>query len=116
MNIKTEKGIDAVAARHLRETSGLTQKAFWGQIGITQSGGCRYENGGEIPKPVRILLYVIHVAGLKIDASTEEGAADLMRLGKLQASELADQKEEIGERMQTVMKHVRSAKTELAKV
>jgi DNA-binding transcriptional regulator YiaG len=42
--------------RALRKRAGLNQHDFWNRIGVTQSGGSRYENGRAIPKPVRILL------------------------------------------------------------
>lgn len=116
MDIKTEKDINGVAANYLRERAGETQKVFWNQIGITQSGGCRYENGATIPKPVRTLVFLKHVAGIKIDASTEAGAAAMIRLGKLQASERADEKVQIGENIQTALSHVKSASKALAKV
>lgn len=116
MDIKTEQDIDGAAARYLRERTGLTQKAFWNQIGITQSGGCRYENGANIPKAERILVFLIHVAGLKIDATSEEGAAAMVRLGKLMASERADEKEQIGEKIQTALHHVKSASRVLGKI
>jgi len=41
--------------------SGLNQEQFWTQIGVTQSGGSRYESGREMPKPVRELLRLVHV-------------------------------------------------------
>ena len=40
----------------MRKTSRMTQEDFWGRIGISQSGGSRYERGRSIPEPVRILL------------------------------------------------------------
>src|SRR5262249_13025389 len=40
---------------------GLNQEQFWTQIGVTQSGGSRYESGREMPKPVRELLRLVHV-------------------------------------------------------
>ena len=45
----------------LRESKGLTQAQFWPRIGITQSGGSRYENGDRpIPSPIEILLNVAY--------------------------------------------------------
>ena len=109
MNIATEQQVNGAAAKHLREKAGQSQKAFWGTFGLTQSCGCRYENGAEIPKAIRTLIFLSHVAGLDIDAASEEGAAALIRLAKLQASELADEKVAIGEKLQTVIGHVKSA-------
>ncbi len=35
---------------------GQNQHDFWSRIGVTQSGGSRYESGRRIPRPVQILL------------------------------------------------------------
>lgn len=46
--------------RKLRESVGLNQKQFWERVGITQSGGSRYENGARgqirIPKSIQMLI------------------------------------------------------------
>ena len=34
---------------------------FWSKIGVTQSGGSRYESGRNMPKPVRELLRLVHI-------------------------------------------------------
>jgi len=47
--------------RDIRRRLGLNQEQFWTQIGVTQSGGSRYESGREMPKPVRELLRLVHV-------------------------------------------------------
>src|SRR4026207_2326679 len=47
--------------RDIRHRLGLNQQEFWGQIGVTQSGGSRYESGRNMPKPVRELLRLVHV-------------------------------------------------------
>lgn len=39
-----------------RKSMNVNQSTFWGLIGVTQSGGSRYENGRTIPKPVLMLL------------------------------------------------------------
>ena len=64
----TTKTIDAVKLfdrvlnpREIRRRLGLNQEQFWTQIGVTQSGGSRYESGREMPKPVRELLRLVHV-------------------------------------------------------
>jgi hypothetical protein len=44
--------------RKLRKKLGLNQTQFWNPIGITQSGGSRYEAGREMPKPVAILIEI----------------------------------------------------------
>jgi predicted transcriptional regulator len=43
-----------------RKKLGLNQTAFWERVNITQSGGCRYETGRNIPKPVQLLLQIAY--------------------------------------------------------
>jgi hypothetical protein len=45
---------------------GLNQQQFWSKIGVTQSGGSRYESGRNMPKPVRELLRLVHVEQIDI--------------------------------------------------
>lgn len=47
--------------RDLRKKLGLNQMQFWSQIGVTQSGGSRYESGRSMPRPVRELLRLVYV-------------------------------------------------------
>lgn len=42
--------------RALRRRFKLNQSEFWLKLGVTQSGGSRYEGGRRIPKPVLNLL------------------------------------------------------------
>lgn len=114
MEVKTETDITGAAAKALREQAGLTQRAFWEPMGITQSGGCRYEAGHPVPRPIRILVFANYVAGLRIDASTTEGAASLVRLGRLQASEAAANAEKIGAKMAEAISAVRQVNKMLA--
>ena len=53
--------------REIRNRLGLNQDQFCTQIGVTQSGGSRYESGRDMPKPVRELLRLVHVE--RIDLS-----------------------------------------------
>ncbi|HWH48719.1 MAG TPA: helix-turn-helix transcriptional regulator [Burkholderiales bacterium] len=57
--------------RGIRRRLGMNQQEFWGRIGVTQSGGSRYESGRSMPKPVQELLRVVHV-----------GQIDLKKLNK----------------------------------
>jgi transcriptional regulator with XRE-family HTH domain len=98
MHIPTEKEITGVVAKQLREDAGLTQKEFWCPLGLTQSGGSRYEQGKAIPMPTRILIFAAYVAGIRLNASTAAGAAQLVRLAKLQSSECAANQEAIGDK------------------
>ena len=47
--------------REIRQRLGLNQQEFWTRIGVTQSGGSRYESGRRMPRPVRELLRLVHV-------------------------------------------------------
>lgn len=48
------------AANVLRKKLGMNQADFWAKIRITQSGGSRYENGRNVPKPVLLLLHLAY--------------------------------------------------------
>jgi transcriptional regulator with XRE-family HTH domain len=52
--------------REIRRSLGLNQADFWSRIGVTQSGGSRYESGRAMPRPVRELLRVVHVEGVDL--------------------------------------------------
>jgi transcriptional regulator with XRE-family HTH domain len=52
--------------RHLRQRLGLNQQDFWSAIGVTQSGGSRYETGRSMPKPVTELLRLVHIEGIDL--------------------------------------------------
>lgn len=39
-----------------RKATGMNQADFWGKIGTTQSGGCRYEKGRDMPHAVAVLV------------------------------------------------------------
>ena len=41
-------------------------RQFWSTLGVTQSGGSRYESGRNMPKPVRELLRLVHVEQVDI--------------------------------------------------
>lgn len=53
---KQNPALTSAALVKLRETTKLNQTEFWTRIGVTQSGGSRYENGRAIPKPVQLLI------------------------------------------------------------
>jgi transcriptional regulator with XRE-family HTH domain len=64
MNTKT---IEKLAnPRDIRRKLGMNQQQFWGMIGVTQSGGSRYESGRNMPRPVRELLRLVHVERLDL--------------------------------------------------
>ena len=48
-------------AKKYRKKLGLNQAAFWGPLGVTQSGSSRYESGRDIPVPVQKLYWLIYI-------------------------------------------------------
>ena len=64
-----QKSIDP---REIRQRLGLNQQSFWGRIGVTQSGGSRYEGGREMPRPVRELLRLLYIEQLDLESVTRE--------------------------------------------
>ena len=53
--------------REIRRRLRLNQQEFWSRIGVTQSGGSRYESGRGMPKPVRELLRLVHIEGIALN-------------------------------------------------
>ena len=47
--------------REIRRKLGLNQNDFWSKVGVTQSGGSRYESGRNMPRPVRELVRLVHI-------------------------------------------------------
>ncbi len=65
--------------REIRRKLGLNQQEFWSRIGVTQSGGSRYESGRNMPKPVAELVRLRHEE--EIDTTKLTGdAAEVVRL------------------------------------
>jgi len=52
--------------KEIRKKTGLNQIDFWGKVGVTQSGGSRYETGRKMPKPVRELLRLVHIERIEL--------------------------------------------------
>ena len=63
----TAKAVERLAnPRDIRRKLGMNQQQVWGMIGVTQSGGSRYESGRNMPRPVRELLRLVHVERLDL--------------------------------------------------
>lgn len=58
----------------------LNQHAFWSGLGVTQSGGSRYESGRNLPKPAALLLTLRETG--KIKQSDIDAAAALIKKAK----------------------------------
>lgn len=61
--------------RDIRLKLGLNQQEFWTKIGVTQSGGSRYESGRNMPRPVQELLRLVHVEHIDINKAKGEDFA-----------------------------------------
>lgn len=74
--------------RELRKKKDLNQQEFWSRIGVTQSGGSRYESGRNMPRPVAELVRIAHVEEIDTTQLVAEQAeiVRLMQSGKLSAS------------------------------
>jgi transcriptional regulator with XRE-family HTH domain len=66
------KATDKIDTREIRRKLGLNQQQFWSKIGVTQSGGSRYESGRNIPRPVQHLLRLVHVEQVDINKIKRE--------------------------------------------
>jgi transcriptional regulator with XRE-family HTH domain len=60
--------------REMRRRLDLNQQEFWSAVGVTQSGGSRYEQDRRIPKPVMELLRLRYQLGIKLEDITEDNA------------------------------------------
>lgn len=72
MNMSNVKAVEKIDAREIRRKLGLNQQQFWSKLGVTQSGGSRYESGRNMPKPVRELLRLVHVEQVDIQTIKRE--------------------------------------------
>lgn len=66
------KSNETMDVREIRRKLGLNQSQFWSKIGVTQSGGSRYESGRNIPRPVQALLRLVHIEQIDINKVKKE--------------------------------------------
>lgn len=60
--MKLPKKIDLTKLTELRKGLGLTQTAFWMRVGVSQSGGSRFESEERvIPAEVKLLLELVYL-------------------------------------------------------
>lgn len=87
--------------RAIREELGLTQQEFWEAIGVTQSGGSRYEKKRLMPSLVTSLFRLVYVekidiwhikkddiAALEYLKSTDSALYETIKLTAKRAAEL----------------------------
>jgi len=70
--MNSTKTAEKTEPREIRRKLGLNQQQFWSKIGVTQSGGSRYESGRNMPRPVRELLRLVHVEQIDIQRIKRE--------------------------------------------
>lgn len=46
--------------KQLRNKLKLNQTEFWARVGVTQSGGSRYESGRNVPRAVQTLIKIAY--------------------------------------------------------
>lgn len=66
------KTIEKIDVREIRRKLGMNQQQFWSKLGVTQSGGSRYESGRNMPRPVQHLLRLVHVEQIDIQKIKKE--------------------------------------------
>lgn len=71
--------------REIRRKLGMNQQEFWTKIGVTQSGGSRYESGRDMPKPVRELLRLVHMEQVDLSKVKREDFEIVEHLKKAHA-------------------------------
>lgn len=57
-----------------RQEIGVNQSAYWAYFGVTQSGGSRYENERNMPKPVRMLQVLLQKGVVTLDQLADAAA------------------------------------------
>lgn len=73
--------------REIRRKSGLNQNDFWSQIGVTQSGGSRYESGRKMPRSTRELFRLVHIEQVDLTRINREDM-EVITLLKAQYADL----------------------------
>ena len=81
------KIIEKIDPREIRRKLGLNQQQFWSALGVTQSGGSRYESGRNMPRPVRELLRLVHIEQIDIQRVKREDM-DVIEYLKSEESDL----------------------------
>jgi hypothetical protein len=83
--------------RAMRRRLDLNQQEFWSAVGVTQSGGSRYEQDRRIPKPVMELLRLRYQLGIRLEDITEQNSTMIRAIteGHLDTSTLKHQLDKI---------------------
>ena len=89
------KGSETIDARTIRHKLGMNQQQFWSKLGVTQSGGSRYESGRNMPRPVQHLLRLVHVEQIDIAKVRKEDFEVIEYLKSHNANLLKDLKKQV---------------------
>lgn len=83
--------------RAMRRRLDLNQHEFWSAVGVTQSGGSRYEQDRRIPKPVMELLRLRYLLGIELEHIDEQNAPMIRSIikGQLDTGTLRDKLDKI---------------------
>ena len=107
-NIKTLLGrtaqmktIEKMDVKEIRNKLGMNQSEFWAKIGVTQSGGSRYESGRNIPRPVQALLRLVHIEHVDIGKLKKDDWEVIEYLKSKNPSMLRELKKEAKTRIKT---------------
>ena len=61
------KNLTSTEIKAIRQNQCLNQSEFWEAVGVTQSGGSRYENGHTIPTQILELIRIIYIEGIPLE-------------------------------------------------
>ena len=88
------KASEKIDVRDIRRKLGMNQQQFWSELGVTQSGGSRYESGRNMPRPVQQLLRLVHVEHIDIQKIKREDYEVIEYLRSAKSSLFKDLKKE----------------------
>ncbi|HVY05221.1 MAG TPA: hypothetical protein VHB46_04520 [Burkholderiales bacterium] len=64
--------MNIIDPRSIRKRLGLNQVEFWSRVGVTQSGGSRYENGRALPRSLQELMRIVYVVEVDLEKVTRQ--------------------------------------------
>jgi transcriptional regulator with XRE-family HTH domain len=82
--MKADNNIDL---KEIRRKLGMNQSEFWSKLGITQSGGSRYESGRDMPWAVGQLLRLMYVERVDLHR-IKRGDLDVLEVFKSKHAKL----------------------------
>ena len=82
-----------------RRSLGIIQQDFWARLGVTQSGGSRYERGRPLPPAVAMLLDIVYVKGVTLARLAPTDFA-LLELLKTQHPDLYRSLDKVAKKME----------------